>query len=85
MQSPVFDYTVPALDNLLLIDDGACYNDPYGDGTTPYTAQGVVADGVFVMIEPLSVGEHTLEFGLLDSTTGKPNRLYFITVSGAGE
>jgi hypothetical protein len=85
VQSPVFDYTVPALNNLLIIDDGACYDDPYGDHTTPYTALGAVADGVFVMIKPLSVGEHTIEFGLPDPATGTHTRLYFITVTGAGK
>ena len=85
VQSPTFDYTVPALNNLLIIDDGACYDDPYGDQTTPYTALGAVADGVFVMIKPLSVGEHTIQFGLPDPATGKPNRLYFISVTGAGK
>jgi hypothetical protein len=46
---------VPALNNLLIIDDGLCYDDLYGDQTTPYTALGAVADGVFVMIKPLPV------------------------------
>ncbi len=82
VQSPVFDYTVPAFDNLLILDDGNCYKNPMGTGA-PYTAHGAVADGVFVMIKPLEVGEHTVQFGLPDPTTGEPNRLYNITVTRA--
>ena len=84
VQSPVYDYTVPAMDNILaLYDDGPCYASPPRPDT-PYTAHGAVADGVFVMIKPLSAGEHTIQFGLPDPTTGEPNRLYVITVSGTG-
>lgn len=82
VQSPVYDYTVPAHDNILaLFDDGPCYDSPPRP-EIPYTAQGAVADGVFVMIKPLPVGTHTIQFGLVDPATGEPNRLYNITVTG---
>ena len=80
VQSPVFDYTVPALNNTLILFDGACYNDPNNNGQ-PYKVTGAVADGFITMIKPLKVGKHILQFGKLDPTTGKPNRLYNITVS----
>lgn len=80
VQSPVFDYTVPALDNTLIFFNGACYNDPNKNGK-PYTVPGVVADGYYVMIKPLPIGSHTIRFGQLDSITGTPIRLYTITVS----
>ena len=80
VQSPVFDRRVPAFDNLLIGEDGACYENRTGTGA-PYTVHGAVADGVYVMIKPLPVGEHTIRFGLTDQATGEPNRLYRITVS----
>jgi hypothetical protein len=81
VQSPVFDYTVPAEDNLLILMNGDCYN----NFTKPYTVTGAVGDGVYVMINPLPVGEHTIQFGLLDDpTTGMPTRFYHITVTGHG-
>lgn len=81
VQSPVYDYTVPAVDNILaLFDDGPCYNSPPRPDT-PYTARGAVADGVYVLIKPLSVGEHTIKFGPIDPDTGEPTREYFITVT----
>jgi hypothetical protein len=76
VQSPVYNYTVPAFDNLLILDDGACYNNPSGTGA-PYTALGAVADGVYVMIKPLPVGQHTIRFGPLPALS----RLYHITVT----
>jgi hypothetical protein len=79
-QTPVFDYTIPALDNTLIFFDGPCYNDPNNNGQ-PYKVTGAVADGYFAMIKPLKVGKHVLQFGRLDATTGKPNRLYNVTVS----
>jgi hypothetical protein len=79
VQSPVFDYTIPALDNTLTVFQGACYNDPNNNGQ-PYKVTGVVADGFFTMIKPLKVGKHTIQFGRLGAT-GSPTRLYNITVS----
>ena len=71
--SPVFNMTVPAANNLLIQDDGPCYSTL----ATPYTDIGAVADGLYVMIKPLRVGQHTIRFGRVDQ--GLP-RLYNITV-----
>ena len=60
VQSSVFSYTVPALNNLLILINGPCYNNP------PAAALAVpeaVADGVYLMIQPLPIGQHTLRFG----------------------
>jgi hypothetical protein len=82
-QTPVFDYTVPALDNALL-GNGVCYDNPNGNGT-PYTATGAVGDGFYMMIKPLSVGKHNIQFGPLGSD-GKPTRTDHITVgTGSNE
>ena len=77
-QARPFDREVPAFDNVLMIEDGVCYEDPTGRGK-PYQVHGAVADGVYVMIKPLAAGQHTIRFGPLD-TTGQPTRLYNITV-----
>jgi len=60
VQSSVFAYTIPAADNILVLLNGDCYIDaPAAERTiTP-----AVADGVYVMILPLSVGQHTITFG----------------------
>ncbi len=50
--SPVFDYTIP--DNNLYQFLGV----PFG----PQTVEGAVADGVFLMLAPLSVGHHVIHF-----------------------
>lgn len=58
VQSPAFDYTCPAVHNVL--DDvfgKHCYRTNTG---TPYTITGAVEDGVFLMITPLSAGHHTI-------------------------
>ena len=54
VQSPVFFYTLPA-DNLPSAAFGAEFA-----GTTP--PPGAVADGVFLMVAPLSVGTHVLHW-----------------------
>ena len=54
VQSPVFSYTLPA-DNLPSAAFGAEFA-----GTTP--PPGAVADGVFLMVAPLSVGTHVLHW-----------------------
>jgi hypothetical protein len=79
VQTPVFDYTVPAFHNTLIFFDGDCYDDPNNNGQ-PYTVNGAVADGVGVMIKPLKKGKHVLQFGKLNSA-GIPNRLYRINVT----
>jgi hypothetical protein len=77
VQSPVFNYTVPAFDNLLIPFDGPCYNNPNGNGT-PYTVTNAVADGLYVLIEPLPVGQHTIRFGRVNQNLPF---LYNITVT----
>jgi hypothetical protein len=62
VQSPVFDYTLPASDNLDVIIDGACYQNP---PAKYLTVEGAVADGLFVLIKPLPVGVHHIDFGTM--------------------
>jgi hypothetical protein len=60
VQSPVFDYLLPAAHNLLYDVLGAtCYTNDTG---IPLGVTGAVADGVFLMLPPLSVGTHTIHF-----------------------
>jgi hypothetical protein len=58
--SPVFDYTLPSVDNLNVLIDGACYQNP---PAPDLTVEGAVADGLFVLIKPLPVGKHHIDFG----------------------
>jgi len=59
VQSPLFDYTCPSVHNVLYDVFGRrCF--PPGDGT-PYTINGAIVDGVFLMITPLSAGQHTIQ------------------------
>jgi hypothetical protein len=62
VQAPVFDYTLPAVDNLNVIIDGACYQTPPAQAQD-LTVEGAVADGLFVLIKPLPVGKHHIDFG----------------------
>jgi hypothetical protein len=73
VQSPKFDYTLPPLNNLDVLIDGNCYQRP---PVADLTVVGAVADGLFVLIEPLPVGVHHIVFGR------ELSRQYFITVSG---
>ena len=60
VESPVFDYTIPSIDSVLILINGPCYNNvPAASLTIP----GAVGDGVYVLIKPLPVGEHTIRFG----------------------
>ena len=60
VQSPVFSYTTPAAHNCLSDVLGAvCYTNSSG---TPFTIDGAVADGVYLMVAPLAVGQHTIHF-----------------------
>jgi hypothetical protein len=79
----VFDYTSPAFDSILIPVNGECYIDPNNNGQ-PYTVTGAVAEGVHVMIKPLSAGKHTILFGRPDPVTGLPRSRYNITVSEQG-
>ncbi|SJM92197.1 hypothetical protein [Crenothrix polyspora] len=78
VQTPVFDYKVPSVNNLLISVNGACYKNL--NKGKPYIVKGAIGDGYFVMIKPLSVGKHTLQFGEPDAK-GKLPGLYNITVS----
>jgi hypothetical protein len=78
VQSQAFDYTLASTDNLLAADFGEpCIP----DGTTVSPA---VSDGVFLMVAPLSVGEHTIRFigvvGPLDSPFFSLDITYHLTV-----
>jgi hypothetical protein len=54
VQSPAFTYTLASHNNLL----AAAFSEPcIPDGTTVTPA---VSDGVFQMLDPLSVGQHTI-------------------------
>jgi len=70
--SPVFDYTLP--DNNLyqflgLVDSGA------------QTVKGAVADGVFLMLAPLSVGPHVIHFTASFSSGFAFDITYHVTVA----
>jgi hypothetical protein len=58
VHSTVFNYICPAVHNVLhdLFGD-SCYQNNNG---TPYTIRGAVEDGVFLLIAPLSVGQHVI-------------------------
>jgi hypothetical protein len=76
-QSTVFSYTVPPFDNILELINGACYRNP---PAAALRVDEAVADGVYVMIKPLSVGQHTIRFG---NPRGIPlGSVYHITVTG---
>ena len=77
VQSSVFTYTAPALDNILILLNGPCYNNP---PAADLTIDGAVADGVYVMIKPLPVGRHTIRFGNPGGMRPLGN-VYHITVS----
>ncbi len=87
VQSPVFSYTLPADPNNLinwLLNTIGCYPTPppdggcYADGAT---VTPVVADGFYLMVAPLSAGEHTIRFA--GSLFGSPfeDITYHITVA----
>ena len=58
VQSTLFNYTCPAVHNVLhdVFNEG-CYQNNTG---TTYTINGAVEDGVFLLIAPLSVGSHII-------------------------
>jgi hypothetical protein len=84
VQSPAFTYTVASHNNLLAaIFDGPCI--PDGITVTP-----AVSDGVFLMLSPLSVGQHTIHFVGVVGPVASPfffkDITYNITVaSGQGD
>ena len=54
VQSPAFDFTLPTSNNLF----NAVGEGPFNGGTYSLA----VDDGVYVMLAPLSAGDHTLHF-----------------------
>lgn len=60
VQSPLFNYSCPAVDNVMFDVFGrTCfYPNP---GGPPYAVNGAVVDGVFLMVAPLSAGQHTIQ------------------------
>ncbi len=57
-----FDYTVPPANNIILWQGLDCYA-ATGPTPSPIVVSNAVADGVYVFLEPLAVGSHTLQFG----------------------
>lgn len=58
VQSTFFSYTCPAVHNILHdLFEETCYQNASG---APYTINGAVEDGVFLLIAPLSVGPHVI-------------------------
>lgn len=78
-QSSVFGYTIPASDNLLVLLNGPCYENP---PAADLIVTEAVADGVYVMISPLPVGHHTIRFGNPGGVA--LGNVYHITVTGRG-
>jgi len=80
-QSSVFSYTIPAVDNILELLNGPCFNNP---PASELTVDEAVADGVYVMIKPLPVGQHTIRFGnpLVNDVPVPLGNVYHITVTG---
>jgi len=68
--SPVFDYTIP---------DNSIYN-AFGLNFPAQTVTGAVADGVFVMLAPLSAGQHTIHFTATFEGGFGFDITYFLTV-----
>jgi hypothetical protein len=58
-----FDFTCPAIHNYVhdfeSIGSESCYQNTNG---MPYTVHGAASDGVFLMIAPLSVGQHIIHY-----------------------
>jgi hypothetical protein len=75
VQSPLFNYTCPAVHNVLFDAFGrSCYYP--NPGGPPFAINGAVVDGVFLMVSPLSAGQHTIQgtltlpqFGLTETWT----------------
>lgn len=73
VQSPLFEYTLASQDNVLV-----AVGEPVPDGTTSLS----VSDGVYLMLAPLSVGQHTIHFhGEFPSFNFSLDITYHITVA----
>jgi hypothetical protein len=78
-----FSYTLPA-DNAL---SAFCPGNPFPAGISPPNPPGAYADGVYIMLDPLSVGIHHITFAATESGTPtfgpvSQNVTYTITVTG---
>lgn len=78
-----FSYTLPA-DNAL---SAFCPGNPFPAGTSPPSPPGAYADGVYIMLAPLSIGIHHISFAAVESGTptfgpASQNVTYTITVTG---
>jgi hypothetical protein len=73
--APAFSYTVQATDNLLEAVLGYFGADSVG------TVFPAVADGYYLMLNPLPVGQHTINFGGTLSGSGSLDVTYQVTVT----
>jgi hypothetical protein len=78
VQSPVFAYTMPAVHNFAYdLYNATCYQNSSG---TAFMVAGAVADGVYLMVSPLTVGPHTIHFvGAYPSFPGFPPYVQDVT------
>lgn len=86
VQSPAFSYTCPAVHNYLhdCRTNPSCYCYENYSGI-PYTIDGAVMDGVFLMISPLSIGSHVIN-ATTQFTFSPPysaDSTYYLTVQPA--
>jgi hypothetical protein len=78
-----FSYTLPAGNAL----SAFCPGSPFPAGTSPPNPPGAYADGVYIMLTPLSAGVHRISFAAAESGTpafgpASENVTYTITVTG---
>jgi len=60
--TPPYTYMTPPNNNILEINDGCpCYND-HSATPSPWTITSEVDDGFCVMVAPLAIGPHTIQF-----------------------
>ena len=80
VQSPAFSYNCPALHNYLRdYRNGGlpCYENNSG---IPYTIDGAIIDGVFLMISPLSIGSHVITATAQFSFGYSATTIHYLTV-----
>jgi hypothetical protein len=81
VQSPAFSYTCPAADNYLSQSRlKYCYESGSG---IPWTIDGAIIDGVFLMISPLSIGSHVIHVTTQYSFGYSADFTYYLTVQPA--
>ena len=83
VQSPPFSYTCPAVENYLYdFRNSTCYC-YVNDAGIPYTIDGAIIDGVFLMISPLSIGAHVIHATTHYSFGYSADFTYYLTVQAA--